>query len=432
MGKVYYDMGFLSTAEVVECSVTDLVGEYIGHTGPKTQKLFEKALGKVLFIDEAYRLAEGQFAKEAMNEIVDCLTKTRFAQKLLVILAGYDADINRLMDTNPGLTSRFPETVIFRRMDPQSCLLLLCELLEKQKVLNVDVLSPPSSELEAEILDCFVTLAGLDNWGSARDVQTIYKGIFAKIMKSSKPSKEKPIVSRQVIMKELTKMVSERRQRHQRRSTRIMAQMNDSLLHRPEPAPFASNDSLPPHSGSPNTASTDVFKCNVEPPEYGKDNERPAMPDAPDADVAGSRDQGVSDTIWQQLLIDKEAARLQDLEYKKTLEQELKLRGSMEEDATESDRKERQEAHQKTNNDRTEAKREHERVRIEKLTKLREIGKKRHELEERQREEEAVNKKLTDMGTCCMGYRWIKQTNGYRCAGGSHFMVNDQLIAEMN
>jgi hypothetical protein len=65
MGKVYYDMGFLSTAEVVDCSVTDMVGEYIGHTGPKVQKLLDKALGKILFIDEAYRLAEGKFATEA-------------------------------------------------------------------------------------------------------------------------------------------------------------------------------------------------------------------------------------------------------------------------------------------------------------------------------------------------------------------------------
>ena len=64
MGKVFYDMGFLATAEVVNCSVTDLVGQYIGQTGPKTKALLEKGLGKVLFIDEAYRLAEGDFVTE--------------------------------------------------------------------------------------------------------------------------------------------------------------------------------------------------------------------------------------------------------------------------------------------------------------------------------------------------------------------------------
>ena len=94
MGKVFYDMGFLASAEVVECSATDLMGQYVGHTGPKVQKLFDKALGKVLFVDEAYRLAKGQFAKEAMDEIVDSVTKDRYFKKLVIILAGYEADIN--------------------------------------------------------------------------------------------------------------------------------------------------------------------------------------------------------------------------------------------------------------------------------------------------------------------------------------------------
>ena len=82
MGKVYYDMGFLATAEVIEVSATELVGQFVGQTGPKAHKLLERALGKILFVDEAYRLGEGQFAKEAMDEIVDCITKPKFVQKL--------------------------------------------------------------------------------------------------------------------------------------------------------------------------------------------------------------------------------------------------------------------------------------------------------------------------------------------------------------
>lgn len=77
MGQVYYDMGFLSSVEVVECSASDLVGQYVGQTGPKTKKLFEKALGRVLFIDEAYRLSQGQFAQEAIDELVGILTQEK-------------------------------------------------------------------------------------------------------------------------------------------------------------------------------------------------------------------------------------------------------------------------------------------------------------------------------------------------------------------
>lgn len=114
MGQIYYDMRFLAKAEVIEASATDMVGEYIGQTGPKTKKLLERDLGRVLLIDEAYRLGEGRFAQEALDELVDCLTKPQFERRLIVILAGYDKDINRLMLQNPGLTSRFPDTLNFR------------------------------------------------------------------------------------------------------------------------------------------------------------------------------------------------------------------------------------------------------------------------------------------------------------------------------
>lgn len=60
LASVYYDMGLLTEPSVVECSASDLIGKYIGHSGPKTAKVLEKALGRVLFIDEAYRLADGR------------------------------------------------------------------------------------------------------------------------------------------------------------------------------------------------------------------------------------------------------------------------------------------------------------------------------------------------------------------------------------
>jgi AAA+ superfamily predicted ATPase len=133
MGQIYYDMGLLASSEVIEVSATELVGQHVGTTSPKTQKLLESSLGKVLFIDEAYRLAEGPFAKQAVDELVDCITKVKFAQRLIIILAGYDADINRLMSINPGLTSRFPESLQFESLSPRGCIQLLDELLSKDK-----------------------------------------------------------------------------------------------------------------------------------------------------------------------------------------------------------------------------------------------------------------------------------------------------------
>ncbi|KAI0902726.1 P-loop containing nucleoside triphosphate hydrolase protein [Ustulina deusta] len=88
MGKVFYDMGFLAAKDVIECSATDLIGEYVGHTGPKTKRIFDTSLGRVLFLDEAYKLAEGPYGKEAMVEIVNNLAKDNYRNKLVVILAG--------------------------------------------------------------------------------------------------------------------------------------------------------------------------------------------------------------------------------------------------------------------------------------------------------------------------------------------------------
>src|SRR5271169_1458485 len=101
MGQVFYDMGFLSSTDVIECSTSDLVGQYVGQTGPKTKKLLERARGRVLFIDEAYRLGEGHFAKEAVDELVSTLTLEQYKGRIIVILAGYDKEINDLLAVNP-------------------------------------------------------------------------------------------------------------------------------------------------------------------------------------------------------------------------------------------------------------------------------------------------------------------------------------------
>lgn len=112
-------MGFLSTSEVIECSATHLIRQYVGHTGPKVINLLEKALGKVLFIDEAYRLCSGSgeqtgsFTDEAVGELVDCMTKPRYFRKMIIVLAGYDCEMDALMRVNSGLRGRFPTEISF-------------------------------------------------------------------------------------------------------------------------------------------------------------------------------------------------------------------------------------------------------------------------------------------------------------------------------
>ena len=133
MAKIYYDIGFLSTAEVIECSVTDLLSPYVSGSSKRVIRTFERALGKVLFLDEAYRLAEAR-AVDAIGEIIDCMTKERFFGKLVVVLAGYVEDMDNLMQWNRGLRSRFPTNVDFRPINAEDALKLLQMHLDKVDV----------------------------------------------------------------------------------------------------------------------------------------------------------------------------------------------------------------------------------------------------------------------------------------------------------
>lgn len=109
LAKLFQSMGLLSKGHLVEVERADLVGEYIGHTAQKTRELVKKALGGVLFVDEAYSLARGgekDFGKEAIDTLVKAMEDHR--NQFVLILAGYPLEIDMFMMTNPGLPSRFP------------------------------------------------------------------------------------------------------------------------------------------------------------------------------------------------------------------------------------------------------------------------------------------------------------------------------------
>ncbi|RGP72016.1 nfx1-type zinc finger-containing 1 [Fusarium longipes] len=168
VGKLFYDMGVLSSDEVVTCSVTSLIGQYTGHTGPKVISQFERGLGKVLFIDEAYRLAENTFHKDAVGEIVDTMTNPQYARNMVVILAGYGNEMEKLLSTNPGLRSRFPTVIDFPHMSPKDCLLLLSRLLAK---INIRISSSITENMV--VLDVLTRLTDTEGWASGRDVETL-------------------------------------------------------------------------------------------------------------------------------------------------------------------------------------------------------------------------------------------------------------------
>lgn len=419
MGKVFYDMGFLSTSDVHECSATDLVAGYVGQTGPKTIQLLEKALGKVLFVDEAYRLGEGAFAAEAVNELVDSLTKPRFAGRIIVILAGYEDSMNELLSVNQGLSSRFSEELIFTNMEPEDCWRFLQQHLEKTGI-AVDQADLGASLLE--IISLFRELSSLPSWGNGRDVQSISKSITGTTFRNAGSSTGKLIVSRRQIIDTLTIFLNGRRARS------IVSRSKSARL---KPTDQATQNLVE----RPNTVKT----MQATPLAQDKSSDSVAAVDEPIqvAEMSDQRDIGVTDAIWDQLQADKAAYELAQNSIENavaTAEEENRL--ATREAVVSANELKDLAARKARDEELEEFKRQHEQARLKELIgrrakaeadeKLREI---REDAERKRKEELRVQVKLRNMGVCVAGFRWIKQAGGYRCAGGSHFVSSSELGA---
>lgn len=115
LGDIYRNMGLLRTGVVVETARQQLVGAYIGETAIKTEAVVKKALGGILFIDEAYTLAKEESANDFGQEAIDTLLKMMEDHRgeFIVIVAGYQNEMQRFITSNPGLRSRFQTIIHF-------------------------------------------------------------------------------------------------------------------------------------------------------------------------------------------------------------------------------------------------------------------------------------------------------------------------------
>lgn len=139
LGKLFKEVGVLAKGHLIEVERADMVGEFIGHTAQKTREQIKKALGGILFIDEAYSLARGgekDFGKEAIDALVKGMEDQR--DNLILILAGYQDEMDWFTEANPGLRSRFPIHISFPDYNQKELLAIADLMMQKrQYVLTV-------------------------------------------------------------------------------------------------------------------------------------------------------------------------------------------------------------------------------------------------------------------------------------------------------
>jgi SpoVK/Ycf46/Vps4 family AAA+-type ATPase len=173
IAKIYYAFGLLENASVLEAQRADLVGEYLGATAIKTNEVVNSALGGVLFIDEAYSLVnEGEghgdrFGNEAVQALLKRAEDDR--ENLIVILAGYDRQMEDFLASNPGLNSRFAMRIRFGSYSPAE----MVELAHAQLARRGESLDPEAARALARMMEDVGRRRLADELGNGRFVRTL-------------------------------------------------------------------------------------------------------------------------------------------------------------------------------------------------------------------------------------------------------------------
>ena len=135
MSDILYKLGYIKKGHLLTVTRDDLVGQYIGHTAPKTKEVLKKAMGGVLFIDEAYYLYKPDNDRDYGSEAIEILLQVMENQRdeLVVILAGYKEPMDKFYESNPGLSSRIANHIDFPDYTVEELLQIAKLMLQDQQ-----------------------------------------------------------------------------------------------------------------------------------------------------------------------------------------------------------------------------------------------------------------------------------------------------------
>ncbi|MCR5508282.1 MAG: AAA family ATPase [Lachnospiraceae bacterium] len=176
VARLYHELGVLSKGQLVEVDRSDLVAGYVGQTAIKTSDKIKDAMGGVLFIDEAYSLAKSSdidFGHEAIETLLKAMEDNR--NDLIIIVAGYDDLMEKFINSNPGLKSRFNKYIHFEDYGPEELMDIFKHFCDKHSYI-VD----PSAESGLELKFSQIYKNRGKNFANGRDVRNIFEKALQK------------------------------------------------------------------------------------------------------------------------------------------------------------------------------------------------------------------------------------------------------------
>ena len=188
ISDILYNLKYIKENKLIEVSVKDLVAEYVGQTAPKTMSVIEKAMNGVLFIDEAYTLAAGKdntYNQEAIATLIQAMENYR--DKLVVIFAGYNKEMQAFLDSNSGITSRIGYTLQFEDYTTEELIKIFMGMATKAGFIVEDL----AVKYLEQVID---ENRNTENFGNARFVRNIYEKTIIKHASNVKDKKQKKIL----------------------------------------------------------------------------------------------------------------------------------------------------------------------------------------------------------------------------------------------
>jgi Holliday junction resolvasome RuvABC ATP-dependent DNA helicase subunit len=203
---ILYNLKYINQNKLIEVSAKDLVAEYVGQTGPKTMAVIEKAMGGVLFIDEAYSLASKQGEGNSFNE--ECIATLiqameNYRDNLVVIFAGYSKEMQDFLKMNSGIVSRIGYTLTFEDYTVDQLIVIFKSMIKKA-----------GFEIEEEAIEKAKSIIeeykNTENFGNARFVRNLYEKTVIKHATNTKDKKRisslRKITAEDVVSDNLLKM----------------------------------------------------------------------------------------------------------------------------------------------------------------------------------------------------------------------------------